>query len=176
MKKLFIFIISLLFIAPCFSQSITKICDGKRFEWVFACDSTSHVVIRTNYDYPDTSWSRYDTFTGNTVSFVARAYESYNLISIDGDTNVPHDTLKFDVCEMPDATITELDGIVSIKMNFYCNYLDIIEINDGNFHYQNSWETPPDNISIGLASGSYYAIFEDNSGANCKKTIYFTID
>jgi hypothetical protein len=176
MKKLSIFIISLLFIAPCFSQSLTKICDGKQFEWVFACDSTSLVVIRTNYNYPDTSWSRYDTFTGNTVGLVARSYESYNLISIDNDTDVPHDTLKFEVCEMPDAITTELDGIVTIKINSYCNYLDIIEINDSKLFYQNSWETPPDSIYVTLPSGSYYAIFEDNSGANCKKTIHFTIN
>lgn len=176
MKKLIFFICFGLILAPCFSQTNVKICDKQLFEWIIAAEDTSEIVFQTSYNHLGTSWQKLDTIIGNDVRLTANLYTSYNLISIDGDTDVPHENLAFDVVENPDASIN-IDGfLLNIKMNAYCNEFEIFEADDDTILYKMSWETPPNDMCLTLPKGSYYAIFTDNSGANCKKTIPVRID
>jgi len=158
-------------VATCTSQTSVKICENQSFEWYFATDDTSKIVFQTTYDNADTSWCRYDTIIGNSIKAVAKLYTSYNLVSIDGDTNVSHEKLMLDVHKKPDASVTISGLFLNIEMNPYCKQLEIVERDDNTILSKMSWETPPENMHLELAPGNYYAIFTDNSGANCQKII-----
>lgn len=177
MKKFFFFTVFLLLtVATCSSQTNVKICDKQPFEWVFATDNTSKIVFQTSYNHVDTFWYRYDTIIGNNVKLTAKLYTSYNLLSIDGDTNVNHEKLMFDVYENPEASITVTGLTLNIEMNPYCKELEILDREDNTILSKMSWKTPPDNMQLDLPPGKYYAILSDNSGANCQKVISVKIN
>lgn len=175
MKKLIFFISSLLFLAPCLAQTSTKICDNQSFEWVFAAEHNSEIIFQTSYHHIDTSWNKLDTIIGNHVKLDAKMYTYYNLVSVDGDTNVTHENLAFDVVENPDASISISGNILNISMNPYCKQLEVVD-RDDEVLYDMSWDTPPANMYLNLPHGIYYLEFTDNSSANCKKMIPIKIN
>jgi len=158
-------------VATCTSQTNVKICENQHFEWYFATDDTSKIVFQTTYDNNDTSWHRYDTIIGNSIKLAAKLHTTYNLVSIDGDTNVNHGKLMFDIYENPDASVTISKLTLSIEMNPYCKQLEIIDREDNTTLSKMSWKVPPDNMQLDLPRGKYYVILSDDSGANCQKVI-----
>ena len=172
MKKfLFSIVFGLLMVAECTPQNNVKICENQHFEWYFATDDTSKIVFQTTYNNNDTSWYRYDTIIGNSIKLAAKLHTTYNLVSIDGDTNVNHGKLMFDVYENPDASVNVSKLTLNIEMNRYCKQLEIIDREDNSTLSKMSWETPPDNMQLNLPPGKYYVILSDDSGANCQKVI-----
>ena len=169
MKKLVLFLVLVLgilqygFCQPAF----VSICQGDSYTWHLDISPSSQVIIRAMKPGSIT----YDTINSNQIVLSPQEYTIYDIISINGNTNVCNESLVIDVISIiPTISINNQDLSISVASNGQI----FIHITDSNntllYHYHGNSDVNIANIPAGN-----YMVYFTTKYSNCRVTMPITI-
>ena len=181
MRKLVIFLVIVLgALQYCFSQqAYIWICQGDSYTWHFDVSPTSEVVIRAikNYGFgPDAT--TYDTIHENHITLSPQTHTIYNIMSINGNSNICTESLEIDVLS-PSATVDINNNILSISntttgsTDGYPMYIHVTNSDNALvYHYMIN---PNDSIDINNIPPGNYNVYLSTSEITCRTKIPITV-
>lgn len=179
MRKLVVFLVIVLgSLQYGFSQpAFVEICQGDSYTWHFDTPPTSQVIIRSikNYGFgPDAT--TYDTINDNKIVLTPQVYTVYDVISINGDSNMCNPSLEIEIKSIPTPIINTSNQNILLSTTYSGGDVPIIVhiTNNNALVYRYSFY-PNDTIQINNITPGEYNIYLTVSTTYCKSKATITI-
>jgi hypothetical protein len=179
MRKLVVFLVFVLGSLQ-FAQgqpAFVEICQGDSYTWYLDTPPTSQVIIRSIKNYgigPDAT--TYDTINDNKIVLTPQVYTVYDVISINGDSNMCNPSLEIEVKSIPTPIINTSGQNILLSTTYNGGNVPIIvHITNNNalvYHYS---LYPNDTVQINSITPGEYNIYLTVSTTHCKSKTTITI-
>ena len=179
MKKIIIFLVLVLgalqFVHG--QPAFVEICQGDSYTWYFDTPPASQVIIRSikNYGFgPDAT--TYDTINDNKIVLTPQVYTVYDVISINGDSNMCNPSLEIEIKSIPTPIINTSNQNILLSTTYSGGDVPIIVhiTNNNALVYRYSFY-PNDTIQINNITPGEYNIYLTVSTTYCKSKATITI-
>lgn len=179
MKKFIVFLVLVLVGIPFVDgqPAFVEICQGDSYTWHFDTPPTSQVIIRSiknNGIGPDAI--TYDTINDNKIVLTPQVYTVYDVISINGNSNMCNPSLEIEIKSIPTPVVNISNQNLLLSTTYNGGNVPIIaHITNNNalvYHYS---FYPNDTIQINNITSGVYDIYLTVSTTYCKSKATITI-
>lgn len=180
MRKLLVLLVLVLGIIQ-FAEgqsTFVEICEGDSYTWHFDTPPTSQVIIRSIKNYgigPDAI--TYDTIIDNKIVLTPQVYTLYDVISINGDSNMCNPSLEIEIKSIPTPIIDINSHDISLSTTYNGGNVPIIAHitdNSNSLVYRYSFY-PNETVNISDVPSGDYVLYLTVSTTSCRSKSLITI-